>query len=136
MKIRIKNTVPATILLGTLILELLPCGAVCIFADGPGVENQIRVTYSYFSHIPYGYANFGPLLTAGLTCVLLLLAVLYLFTVKEVILKAMKTLTISAMITSLMPLLYGFKFFSLVGILITLTLITNCGWVIKELKTK
>ena len=50
----------------TLILEILPYGAVCNFANPEG--EAWRRTYSYFDLTPFGYANFAPLLTAFLTC--------------------------------------------------------------------
>lgn len=57
--------------LAALILELLPNGVVLNFANPEG--EPWRHTYSYFSLTPFGYANFGPFLTAILTCVLLAL---------------------------------------------------------------
>lgn len=48
-----------------LILEILPFGAVMIFAAGP--DERITRTFSYFSLIPPGYANVTPLLTGILT---------------------------------------------------------------------
>lgn len=57
-----------------IVLEALPYGAVLNFAD----ESQTyRETFSYFSLTPYGYANFGPLIAAVLTCVALLLVKRY-----------------------------------------------------------
>lgn len=63
-------------LLVALILEALPFGAVCVFADGPG--QKVISTFSYFSLIPYGYANFSPLITAILTVLLGVLSILIL----------------------------------------------------------
>ena len=53
----------------TLILEILPYGAVCNFAPSP--TERIRKTFSYFDLIPFGYANFAPFLTAIITCAIL-----------------------------------------------------------------
>ena len=58
-------------ILATFILELIPNGAVLNFANPEG--DSWRRTYSYFSMTPFGYANFGPLFTAILTCVLIIL---------------------------------------------------------------
>ncbi len=41
----------------TILLEALPLGAVCIFAPSP--TERITETFSYFSLIPFGYANFS-----------------------------------------------------------------------------
>lgn len=65
---------------GDSVLELLPYGAVLHFANGFG--GTIRETFSYFSFIPFGYANFGPLCTAVLSCLLLGLAAVYLLSGK------------------------------------------------------
>ncbi len=56
-----------------LILEILPVGAVMAFAspDGPRFS-----TFSFFSLVPVGYANFIPFLTGILTALALLLSVL------------------------------------------------------------
>ena len=48
----------------SIVLEALPYGAVCNFATP---EKTIRQTFSYFSLTPFGYANFGPFITACLT---------------------------------------------------------------------
>ena len=47
----------------TLVLECLPFGAVCNFALDQG--ETVRKTFSYFDPVPFGYANFAPLLTAA-----------------------------------------------------------------------
>ena len=52
-------------LCAALILEVLPLGAVMVFAAGPG-EYSTEV-FSYFSLLPLGYANFAPMLTGILT---------------------------------------------------------------------
>ena len=44
----------------TIVLELLPLGAVCIFATSP--TERVKETFSYFSLTPFGYANFAPLI--------------------------------------------------------------------------
>ena len=60
----------------TIALEILPLGAVCIFAPSP--TERAKETFSYFSPIPFGYANFAPLITAVLTVVILLLSLISL----------------------------------------------------------
>ena len=74
---KIKKSLFLILPLVALILELLPYGVVLNFANPDG--EPWRRTYSYFSMMPFGYANFGPLITAILTCVLLVLVVIYLF---------------------------------------------------------
>ena len=95
-----------------LVLEILPYGAVCNFANPEG--EPWRRTYSYFDLTPFGYANFAPLIVALLTCVLIILIVVSLISKKQM---KMPILAISAIATvlSLAPLLYGIRFFSVVG---------------------
>ena len=103
----------------TLILEVLPYGAVCIFASSP--TDRIRETFSYFDLTPFGYANFAPFIVALLTCALTVMIVVSLVSKKP-----MRTpiLTVSAIATvlSLAPLLYGISFFSIVGAFISVAL--------------
>ena len=113
-----------------LVLEILPYGAVCNFANPEG--EPWRRTYSYFDLTPFGYANFAPFIVALLTCVLIILVVVSLVSKKEM--KA-SILAVSAIATvlSLAPLLYGIRFFSVVGALISVALsITTVIAFIKE----
>lgn len=55
------------LLLETLLLEFLPLGAVLSFPQGPNTTGLHQETYSYFSLVPFGYANFTPLITGILT---------------------------------------------------------------------
>ncbi len=102
-----------------IILEALPYGAVLNFAD---IDGKIRKTFSYFDLTPFGYANFGPLLTALLTCVLFVFAVIYLFSGKNGMRKAVCILSGAAAGCSLMPLMFGVHNFSVVGAVISAVL--------------
>ena len=109
----------------TLILEIIPYGAVCNFARpaNDGSIGHFRQLYSYFDMVPFGYANFSPLITAILTCFVLLLALIYCITGKTGMLKMLRNSLIISVLVSLCPLLYGIRFFSLVGALITISLL-------------
>ena len=115
-----KKLITLSILLCTLELEILPYGAVCNFGNPEG--EPFRETFSYFSFTPYGYANFSPLITAVLTCVLLLVVLIAIVFKKELG-KKTSILAGIASILSLCPLLYGIAYYSIVGALISLTLI-------------
>ena len=104
----------------TIVLEALPLGAVCTFAPSP--TERVRETFSYFSLIPFGYANFAPLITAILTVVILLLSLISLK--KDSVFNALFVLSIITAVISLMPLMYGLNNNSLVGALITIALVT------------
>ena len=107
----------------TLILEILPYGAVCNFANPEG--EPWRKTFSYFDLTPFGYANFAPLLTAIITCLIFVLIVLYC--IKGNVRTAIKAKNIlfAAIVISLGPLVFGIRYFSLVGGLITLSLVAE-----------
>lgn len=55
-----------------VLLEALPYGVVLSFAAS--ADERLRVTYSFFSLIPFGYASFGPLIAAALSCISLFFA--------------------------------------------------------------
>lgn len=109
----------------TLILQIIPYGAVCIFeADG---GKRILQTFSYFDLIPFGYANFGPIITAILTCILLVLSFVYTLKRSKGLNTAIIAVSGVATATSLMPLLYGIEFYSAVAAVITVLLTATFG---------
>ena len=102
----------------TIILQILPCGAVLVFAPSP--TESVRETFSYFNLTPFGYANFAPFITALLTCIILLLA---LISIKlEKMRKAVFLLSLATAIISLLPLAFGMDYYSVIGGMITITL--------------
>ena len=107
----------------TLILEVLPYGAVCIFASSP--TDRIRETFSYFDLTPFGYANFAPLFTAIITCLVFILLLVYC--VKGNVRFAIKAKNILcvALVMSLGPLVFGIAYFSVVGGFITASLLAE-----------
>ena len=106
--------------IAALVLEALPYGAVCRFANPEG--EPWRNTYSYFSMIPFGYANFAPLLTALLTCAAVALLLIGVRKDTPSLWKAVKIVLAVAVVLSLCPLLLGVAYFSVVGALITVAL--------------
>ena len=107
----------------TLILEILPYGAVCNFANPEG--EPFRKTFSYFDLTPFGYANFAPLITAVITCIVFLLIVIFCITGNPMwACKARNILYVGA-VFSLGPLVLGVRFFSIVGALITVSLVAE-----------
>ena len=104
--------------ISAIILEILPCGAVLVFAPSP--TERVRETFSYFNLTPFGYANFAPFITALLTCIILLLA---LISIKlEKMRKAVFWLSLATAIISLLPLVFGIDYYSVAGGIITITL--------------
>lgn len=109
----------AVVILAVLVilLELLPYGAVLRFGSPEGIESVHY--FSYFDLTPYGYANFGPLLTALLSVAIFILS----FFSKRGCTIAALVCNAVAFFTSLLPLiLYGLKIYSVVGGAITLVL--------------
>lgn len=105
----------------TLILEILPYGAVCVFVPSP--TERVKETFSYFDLTPFGYANFAPLFTGIITCIILLLLGIYCITGKTRLAIMAKNILYVCAVFSLGPLVLGFHFLSVVGVLITLCLI-------------
>ena len=111
----------------TLILEILPYGAVLNFMLPSTTEGvpagRFRELYSYFDLMPFGYGNFAPLFTGIVTCIILLLLGIYCITGKMGLAIKAKNILYVCVAFSLGPLVLGFHFLSVVGVLITLCLI-------------
>ncbi|MBE6697483.1 MAG: hypothetical protein E7581_03065 [Ruminococcaceae bacterium] len=116
-----KKIFSLSLILTALALEIMPYGAVCNFMTPPG-EPPLRKTFSYFSLTPFGYAHFSPFLVAILSCVLLVLIIMYMILGNRL---RMPVLIVSAVATllSFCPLLLGFSYYSVVGLLISLCLV-------------
>lgn len=115
---KIPHVVYTAVILVVILLEALPFGAVLNFMPGPNAE-IVRRTYSYFDPTPYGYANFGPLLTAILSVGVLVLLLTAFFIRRPGLGTAAFVMNILAVLTSLCPLLYGIRYCSVVGMLIS-----------------
>ena len=108
----------------TVILEILPFGAVLNFMSAPDDPvGHIRKTYSYFSLTPIGYANFGPFLCALLSVVLLVYHIICgSFIVKKNAYAGAIALNLIAIVFSITPLMFGIDYYSVVGLLISISL--------------
>ncbi len=118
----------------TLILEILPYGAVCNFANPEG--EPWRKTFSYFDLTPFGYANFAPFLTALITCAIIVCLLIYLLTDSLHAITVTKVLLCIGTVFSLCPLLYGLDYFSLIGALITVALTFELILTVATVKSK
>lgn len=116
---RKQNVIVLAILVVILVLELLPYGAVLHFGNPEG--EPFRETFSYFDLTPYGYANFGPFITALLTCSLLVMSVVDLFLSNRRLKNALRIVTFVALIASLGPLLVNC--YSIIGGAISILLL-------------
>ena len=124
-----KKMITLALLLSALVLEILPYGAVLNFANPEG--ESWRKTYSYFSLTPYGYANFGPFITALLTSILLVIIVLSILLKKDWS-KSISIISAIATLASLAPLMFGFSNFSIVGAMISACILAT--FVISRIK--
>jgi len=120
-KLRIINL---AVVFTALVLEALPVGAVLNFAVAPesggGTE---RMTYSYFDLMPFGYANFGPFITAITTVALTVITVIACVSRKGAALcRFAGGLSLAGLAASLAPLMFGLSFYSVVGLFISLML--------------
>lgn len=129
---RIKKLLLPILSIAALILELLPNGVILRFANPDG-EPWIR-TYSYFSLTPFGYANFGTFITAILTCVLLVLVIIYLYKPSKKLNIAISIISGFSTTASLMPLMFGFNYITIIGIIITVLLASIFGVSIIRIK--
>lgn len=107
--------------ISALCAELFGKGAVCVFAVSP--EKTQTTLFSYFSLVPFGYANFGPFITAVLTSVIVVLSVV-LFTKKaQKITKCLTVLSVAAVAASFLPLIMlGIAYFNGVSVIISVIL--------------
>ena len=126
------NMIAVFLLLIVLVLEILPFGAGCNFAPVQG--ETMRQTFSYFSLVPFGYANFAPLITAILTCALLLLSGISLWKDAVGLQKTRCILSGIAALISFAPLLFGISYYSLLGLCISLLLLCATGVTVWQYK--
>ncbi|MBQ8741776.1 MAG: hypothetical protein IJZ03_00235 [Clostridia bacterium] len=124
-KLNIKKFLLIMMPIAALILELLPNGVVLRFANPDG-DPWVR-TYSHFDMMPFGYANFGPLIAAVLTCVLLLLSVIYFFKPCKGLNTAMMNVSGFATVAAFAPLMFGTDYLTVIGIIVGLLLAATFG---------
>ena len=85
-----------------------------------------RETFSYFSLTPFGYANFWPLITAVLSCALLILSVIAAIRPSTRLLRAGGNVSAVAALVSVGSwVMFGFDYFTLIGGGITLALVLH-----------
>ena len=105
-----------------IVLETLPSGVVMMFATSP--TEKVAETFSYFSLLPLGYANYVPLFVAIITCIILLLALISLK--KTNFVKYVFLLSLTGIIFSIMPIMAGIEYLTYPGVGITILLTMEC----------
>ena len=124
-QMKIKKILLVVFAVAIIFLEFLPNGVVLRFANPEG-EPWVK-TYSHFNVTPFGYANFGPLIAAVLTCVLLLLAVIYFFKPCKGLNTAIMNVSGFASVAAFAPLMFGTDYLTVVGIIVGLLLAATFG---------
>ena len=117
---KIKKLLLSFLAVMALVFELLPNGVVLRFMNPDG--EPWTQTYSYFSLVPYGYANFGPLIAAVLTCVLIILIAVGWFKYSRGLNMSIMCISGIATLSSLSPVLYGFEYVTAIAIVVTILL--------------
>lgn len=106
-----------------LILELLPLGAVMIFAPSP--TETVTHTYSYFNLNLVGYANFSPMLTGILTVAVVILGIVILCRYEKAK-RSKRTVficSVIAVLLSLIPLvLFGSSYMTMTSYIISVAM--------------
>ena len=109
-----------------IVLEILPFGAVLNFATDPRDSISVRHTYSYFDLSPYGYANVGPFTTAVLSVAILIITLIQMFIRHNPQLELVKSILLGiSVITSLMPLMFGIDYFTVIATFISALTVLN-----------
>ena len=112
--------------LAALVLEILPLGAVLVFASGP--EERLAKTFSFFDPTLLGYASFTPMLTGALTAAVLCIGAVALlrFDRSAKLRNAGFICDICAVLLSFMPLvLFGRRYMNAAGWAVTVLLILS-----------
>lgn len=104
-----------------IVLEIIPTGVVCLFSDDNGVT--IKKTFSYFDLTPYAYGDFAPLITALLSCLTLILCIVYCLQGRRSINSAISIFSLFAAFISVTPIIYDT--YTIVGVIISAGLMTT-----------
>lgn len=113
-------------LAAAIVLEFQPNGVILWWAAPPG-EPSHRATYSYFDPLPFGVAMFPSFITALLTAAVTLFTCIVMLLGKRFT-KPRNALFVCIIVTaavSACPVLYGFKYVTAIGVLITLMLVIS-----------
>lgn len=121
---KMKKIIAWILSVAVIVLEALPFGVTMRFAS-PNPNEVLVSTHSYFSLLPYGYGDFGPLLTAVLSVALLVALSVYCYKNKGII--AIRIFAVLAVFTSVLPvIMLGFSQVNPVSACITGLLIAEC----------
>lgn len=110
----------------TVILESLPYGVVLLLWNG---EEFCRETFSYFDRTPIEFLDIEPIITTVLTCISLILLIIYCFKSKEKLAVLAKTLLCVCAINEAGPLCQSLfvdmRVFSVVRLMVFILLIAE-----------
>lgn len=115
---KLAQIISVVLLAGALVLQMIPGSAVMHFAAGP--EETIAKYVSCFDPLLWGYAMFMPPLSAVLTVVTLIMALVCLIWKKDGLRGKVFVCTIVAGVFMLLPLLFGGKYLTMMGFFVVL----------------
>lgn len=118
---KLKDKIIALCSFVLIVLEILPYGAICYFIEDEGKE--IKRMFSYFSLTPFSYANFYPFIVAVLSLIIVILCIIILFKNSNKTRLTVSIISALSAIISLYPVVLGIRYFSILGIMITLCLV-------------
>lgn len=118
---KLKDKILALCSFVLIVLEILPYGVICYFMEDEAEE--IKKLFSYFSLTPFGYANFYPFIVAILSLIIVILCIIILFKNSNKTRLTVSIISALSAIISLYPVVLGTRYFSILGIIITLCLV-------------
>ena len=120
-----KAYVGAGALFAALLLEILPVGAVLIFAPAPG--ERVTESFSFFSLTPFGYANFFPLFAGVSTAAAALIAAVGLLRRRVRNTPAFVFSVMAAVFAALPAVVFGTGYMNIASWAIFALLIVSCA---------
>ena len=119
-----KTYAGAAALFAALVLEILPVGAVLIFAPAPG--ERVTESFSFFSLTPFGYANFFPLLAGVSTAASALILAVGLIRRRRRSTPAFVFSVIAAVFAALPAVVFGTEYMNAASWAIFALLLISC----------
>jgi uncharacterized membrane protein YfhO len=106
-------------------LESHPAGVVMYFMNANGPDFQSFCSYTDLT--PFGYGQWGPILTVICTCALAALSVIFIIRAQQSVLKAIFWLSIAAAVASLSQGMLGLRWLTWVNVVVAALMLLEAG---------